>query len=149
PIIFRPFHEHTGNWFWWGKAHVEERDYQALWRYTVDHLRSARGLPNLLLAFSPSGFHVSSPETYLYGYPGDDYVDMFGFDHYYRDDGEALVTVSELVVGLAERRGKIPAITEFGPHGGVNHPALSHDWINQRFLEPLSASRAALGIAYA
>lgn len=30
PIIFRPFHEHTGNWFWWGEAHCSPEEYVAL-----------------------------------------------------------------------------------------------------------------------
>jgi len=35
PIIFRPFHEHTGNWFWWGKPHASAAEYIELWRFTV------------------------------------------------------------------------------------------------------------------
>lgn len=149
PVIFRPFHEHTGNWFWWGRAHVSEADFQELWRFTVDYLREERGLSHLLFAFSPSGFDIRDAQTYFYAYPGDEYVDVLGFDHYYRDDAAALVAVSELVVQLAKQRNKVPAITEFGVQGGLNHPAAGKDWINERFLEPLVASSSALGIAYA
>ncbi len=149
PVIFRPFHEHTGNWFWWGKAHVSEADYRALWRFSVDYLRKSRGLGHLLFAFSPNGFDARTEETYFYGYPGDDYVDVLGFDHYYRDDGSLLVQLSELVVRLANVRGKVAAITEFGVHGGLNHPSVGPNWIIRRFLDPLAASPTALGVAYA
>jgi mannan endo-1,4-beta-mannosidase len=30
PIIFRPFHEHNGDWFWWCKAHTTEEDFITL-----------------------------------------------------------------------------------------------------------------------
>ncbi|MCB0689720.1 MAG: beta-mannosidase, partial [Saprospiraceae bacterium] len=39
PIIFRPFHEHTGSWFWWGKDHCSVQDYKQLWRFTIEYLR--------------------------------------------------------------------------------------------------------------
>ncbi len=149
PVIFRPFHEHTGNWFWWGKAHVSEADYQALWRFTVDYLRRERGLSHLLFAFSPNGYDARSRDSYFYGYPGDEYVDVLGFDHYYRDDGTTLVELSELVVGLARERGKVAAITEFGVQGGLNHPSAGQSWLTSKFLEPLGQSSTALGVAYA
>ena len=38
PILFRPFHEHTGGWFWWGTMTPDE-EYKALFRYTVDYLK--------------------------------------------------------------------------------------------------------------
>jgi mannan endo-1,4-beta-mannosidase len=53
PIIFRPYHEHTGSWFWWGGSNTNAEDYVALFRHTVDYLRGERGLSNLLIAFSP------------------------------------------------------------------------------------------------
>ncbi len=150
PLILRPFHEHTGSWFWWGKAHASEADYIALWRFTVDYLRNERGLSNLLFAFSPSGGDVHSEQAYLYGYPGDDYVDVLGVDHYYRLDSARFVRVVELVVDLANKRGKVAAVTEFGAQGGLNDPAVSdRDWMSKSFLEPLLASPSALRISYA
>lgn len=66
PLIFRPFHEHTGNWFWWGskswncKRHLGRDDvvtgpeaYKKIFRMTVDYLRETKGLKNLLIAYSP------------------------------------------------------------------------------------------------
>ncbi len=77
PIIFRPFHEHTGKWFWWGDGNCTADEYKALWRMTVDRLR-ARGVDNFIYAYSPDNF--KSKEHYLDFYPGHDYVDILGHD---------------------------------------------------------------------
>ncbi len=31
PIIFRPYHEHTGSWFWWGQDFCIADEYKELW----------------------------------------------------------------------------------------------------------------------
>lgn len=148
PIIFRPFHEHTGSWFWWGKAHTTSADFIALWRHTIDYLRYEHGLTNLLFAFSPGGGEVSSDTDYLYRYPGDAYVDVFGVDHYYGND-RSLVRVAEVVVRVAEAHGKVPAITELGARGGLNGPGISGNWMIESLLAPLAKSPLASRIAYA
>jgi len=79
PVLFRPWHEHTGNWFWWGKSHCTPEQYKALWKMTHDYLHS-RGVNNLLYAYSPGD--VSIKEEYTERYPGDKYVDLLGFDCY-------------------------------------------------------------------
>lgn len=43
PVIFRPWHEHTGSWFWWGQNHCSPEEFQALWRLTVDRFREKGG----------------------------------------------------------------------------------------------------------
>lgn len=75
PVLFRPWHEETGKWFWWSKYYG---DYQALWRMTYDHLKD---LNNLVFAYSP-GQEFTDTTTYLEDYPGDDIVDLIGFDAY-------------------------------------------------------------------
>jgi mannan endo-1,4-beta-mannosidase len=149
PIIFRPFHEHTGSWFWWGGAHTTARGYVALWRFTVDYLRHERGLENLLFAFSPDGGQVHKDSDYLYRYPGDEYVDVFGVDQYFGNDPRRLVRVAEVVVRLAEAHGKIPALTELGARGGLNAPGIRADWVLRSLLVPLKKSPVAGRIAYA
>jgi mannan endo-1,4-beta-mannosidase len=149
PIIFRPFHEHTGSWFWWGAAHTSSADYIALWRFTADYLRRTRGLDHLLFAFSPGGGEVHRDSDYLYRYPGDEYVDVFGADHYYGNGARQLVRVAEIVVRAAEARGKIPALTEVGARGGLNGPGIDADWVVESLVAPLSKSPVASRIAYA
>ncbi|WP_262246830.1 glycoside hydrolase family 26 protein [Parapedobacter soli] len=116
PIIFRPFHEHTGSWFWWGEAFCTPQEYQALWRYTVDYLRDKKGLANLLFAYSSST--IESEAHYLVRYPGDDYVDIMGFDEYCMGDEQAytarMAKSLAILTAIAAERDKVAAITETG-----------------------------------
>ncbi len=120
PVIFRPFHELNGNWFWWGKAHCTPQEYKTLFQFTVSYLRDEKGLHHLLYAYNTDRF--STEEEYLERYPGDDYVDVIGFDIYQRgntaehnalfikETGYMFSTITK----LARERNKIAALTEFG-----------------------------------
>ena len=121
PILFRPFHENTGNWFWWGSANTPET-YKSLFRYTKDYME-AKGVHNMLYVYSPGG-PVASEEEYLTYYPGDEYVDILAFDFY--DDYNVFPATADdtfmtnldstcsVVSSLAEKRGKLAAISECG-----------------------------------
>jgi mannan endo-1,4-beta-mannosidase len=52
PIIFRPYHEFDGDWFWWGKRHCTREEFIELWKTTVDYFEKKHGLRNILWAFS-------------------------------------------------------------------------------------------------
>ncbi|QJD96485.1 beta-mannosidase [Mucilaginibacter robiniae] len=80
PILFRPFHELTGNWFWWCRNTCTPEEFKALWRFTVDYLRTKKKLHNLLIVYSVADFNTK--EDFLSRYPGDEYVDFMGFDNY-------------------------------------------------------------------
>jgi mannan endo-1,4-beta-mannosidase len=116
PVVFRPFHETSGGWFWWGARHATPDEYRRLWRFTVEYLRDRKGVHNLLWAYSTDVF--DSPTQYLERYPGDAWVDVLGFDDYQsvRAPATRAVFARRLrdVVELAETRGKIPALTETG-----------------------------------
>jgi mannan endo-1,4-beta-mannosidase len=88
PIIFRPYHEHNGSWFWWGKNNCSELEYQQLWQFTMHYLRDTLGVHNFIYTFSPDGHQYSPKSQYLYGYPGDDYVDILGLDFYFGGTAE-------------------------------------------------------------
>jgi mannan endo-1,4-beta-mannosidase len=79
PIIFRPYHENTGSWFWWGKDLCSESEFIELWHFTKNYLDS-RGLDNLLYAYSPN--LGADKAGYMSRYAGDDFVDLLGFDIY-------------------------------------------------------------------
>lgn len=116
PVIFRPFHEHTGAWFWWGYPHATAEEYVKLWKFTVEYLRDEKGLHNLLYAYSPDKF--KSREEYLRFYPGDDYVDILGVDDYHglANNETAVATIKRLhaLSEIAEEKDKVAAITETG-----------------------------------
>ena len=117
PVIFRPWHEQSGDWFWWGISHCNSpAEYIALWQFTVQYLRDTKGIHHFLYAYSPNG-NTSNESTYLtsYGYPGDDYVDIFGVDYYLTNTVIAATQGQlDLIVKLAKERNKIAAFTETG-----------------------------------
>jgi hypothetical protein len=114
PILFRPFHEHTGSWFWWGKNLCTPEEYKALWRYTATYLRDTKNIHHLLYSYSTDRF--TSPEEYLERYPGDNYIDLLGFDLYDRGPGYAqtLGNCAEMLTAIAAKKGKLAAVTEAG-----------------------------------
>jgi mannan endo-1,4-beta-mannosidase len=86
PVIFRPYHEHNGDWFWWGTKACTGHDFAALYRFTVEYLRDSLQIHQLLYAISPDRSRMNPmnfDKDMLYGYPGDDYIDIFGFDNYW------------------------------------------------------------------
>lgn len=118
PIIFRPYHELDGSWFWWGKHFCTPEEFVALWRMTVEYLRFSKGIRNYLYAFSTDRWFESEAE-YLERYPGDAYVDIVGMDDYHdftlKGDSVELVTRKlRIISNVARKRGKIAAFTETG-----------------------------------
>ncbi len=78
PVIWRPLHEASGGWFWWGRSDRTDGippSYAQvlLWRYMYDRLTTFHGLNNLIWEWN--GQSAS-------WYPGDDYVDITSYDVY-------------------------------------------------------------------
>ncbi len=118
PVLFRPWHEHTGSWFWWGEKLCSASNYKSLWRMTVDSLR-AHGVDNALYAYS-SGTEPKDTLHYLERYPGDDIIDVIGFDAYQFDRDAFLASLDKSLCVLdtvARAHGKVMAITEAGYEG--------------------------------
>ncbi len=118
PVIFRPFHEFDGDWFWWGKPHTTRQEFISLWRFTVSYLRDSLQVHNFIYAFSPDNNFITEAE-YLERYPGDAWVDLLGTDNYgdlgrnhYAVDSAALKL--KIVADYAAKAGKLAAFTETG-----------------------------------
>lgn len=119
PVIFRPFHELNGSWFWWGKNHCTPDELKKLYQYTETYIRDQHQVHNLLYAYNTDRF-VDKAE-FMERYPGDDFVDVVGFDIYQKDavktnesfaaDLDKSLTIIEEV---ATEHKKMPALTEFG-----------------------------------
>ncbi|MEM7387720.1 MAG: glycosyl hydrolase [Verrucomicrobiota bacterium] len=133
PVVFRPFHEHSERWPWWGRSQCLEKDFIALWRMTARHLREQHKVHHLLYAISPQD--VVDEADYMDGYPGDDWVDVFGLD-YYRirrsSDVEQMGEILSMVNQLAKKHGKIAALTETG----IDKVPVA-DWWTERLLPAL------------
>ncbi|MGD1088613.1 MAG: glycosyl hydrolase [Verrucomicrobiota bacterium] len=108
PVLWRPLHEANGRWFWWG-AHGPE-PFKKLWRMMFERFTVQHHLDNLIWVFSPGA------ETDLADwYPGDEYVDIIGQDHYPMDGnhGAAKNVFDELT--KLTRGKKLIALGENGP----------------------------------
>ena len=79
-VIFRPWHENIGSWFWWGGRFCTEQEYRELYRLTWVYFVKERGLTNVLWCYSPNG--PIPPQEYMSRYPGDEFVDILGTDIY-------------------------------------------------------------------
>ena len=115
PVLFRPWHEHTGSWFWWGKNLCSTEDYQALWRMTYDRLQE-KGATQLLYAYSP-GTEPKDSTEYLERYPGDDIVDLIGVDAYQFDKDayvKSLDNALTIMSQVSKAHKKLMAVTETG-----------------------------------
>ena len=119
PVIFRPFHENNGSWFWWGAAYCTPSQYKNLFRYTEEYLRNEKGLHNFVYAYSPGG-PLQGTEDYLTRYPGDAYIDVVGFDMYHRDPAQgddwmkSFGDTMRVVENFATQHDKLAAVTETG-----------------------------------
>lgn len=117
PFIFRPYHEHSGSFFWWGIKICTDEQYASLWRYTVEFLRG-KGIHNILYAYNTD--RVTSLEQYLKGYPGDDIIDMLSIDMYDRGEqfNAELDNALKFVTETATTKKKLTALSETGERRG-------------------------------
>ena len=116
PVIFRPFHEMTGGWFWWGHGNCSAEQYKELFRFTIDYLRKEKGLRQLIIAYSSDRFKTT--EEYMESYPGDDYVDVMAFDDYHglasKERTPGTIHMLEIIDSLSTQHQKLMAISETG-----------------------------------
>ncbi len=122
PVIFRPYHEHSGSWFWWGQDLCTTQQYKDLWKMTVDYIRS-NGIVNVLYAYSPGIESDCDEKKYLERYPGDDIIDIMGLDCYcfgepndssLNNYAEKLDKNLGMVCKVAKAHNKVAALTETG-----------------------------------
>lgn len=121
PFIFRPYHEHSGSFFWWGTNICTDEQYSALWRYTVMFLRDKKEIHNILYAYNTD--RVTSLDQYMRGYPGDDIIDMLSIDMYDRGEqfGPELDAALNFITNEAISRNKLTALSETGARRGMNN----------------------------
>ena len=114
-MIFRPWHEHSGRWFWWGLPNSSCVQYISLWRMTYDYLVKECGISNLLWAISPN-FSDDFDEILPASYPGDEYVDIIGLDYYAGGNNYVSNARKGLasICNFAAEHGKLAAFTETG-----------------------------------
>ena len=111
PVLWRPFHELDGGWFWWSKGGAE--NFKKLWTIMYDRYTNHWKLDNLIWVFGYS----HNGRNFDKWYPGEDYVDIIGADSY--DDGAnsdlykkvAAVAGEEMPICFHEC-GRIPTVQQ-------------------------------------
>lgn len=110
-VLWRPFHEMNGSWFWWGGK--DPVSFARIWRHMFEYFTREKKLNNLLWVYSPN--HGVNAQAY---YPGDDLVDITGLDAYTnRVNPEGIQGYPEVAANK-----KPFGFTEFGPHGAHAPP---------------------------
>ena len=119
PVLFRPFHELGGDWFWWGQTYCSSDEFKELYRFTIDYLLKSKDVHNIIVVYSNADT-FNSCESFLDRYPGDNYVDIIGFDIYQSSKtsndafSEGLRKQLSILKKASLSTGKLPAITEMG-----------------------------------
>jgi len=111
PVLWRPLHEAEGSgggaWFWWGSDGAE--GYKQLWKYLYNKLTNEYGLNNLIWIYNS----YTTPQSASW-YPGDEYVDIVGYDKYNAGSSPNESAISSTFYSLVELTDgkKMVAMTE-------------------------------------
>lgn len=112
PCIFRPLHEMSDDWQFWGTGSVSTEDFKDMFKLIVDELKSISN--EVLICYCPDSNAMIDEESYFTWYQGDDYVDLIGFDDYTAkiDSVNYFITKMNQISVWALKRNKIPNIGE-------------------------------------
>ena len=116
PVIWRPLHEASGGWFWWGK---NADSFKKLWIKMFDYFK-AQGLNNLIWVWTSETGDAD-------WYPGDQYVDIVGRDLYGKTAAEC---VSQYQAIAEEYNDKMVTLSECGAYLDTNTTlgTISEQW---------------------
>ncbi len=114
PVLWRPFHEFDGKWFWWGKGGGGR--FISLWQLMYKTFTEDYGLNNLIWVLGYSG------DVKRGWYPGDEYVDILGSDTYDNSTNlrawRKLVQMSDKPLAFHEC-GNVPPVEQFERDGDL------------------------------
>lgn len=146
PVLWRPLHEFTGTWFWWGQH--GPGPFKALWARMYDLFTHERGLDNLIWV---AGFAGQAVDPRYY--PGRERVDLAGADLYVHDHGalapmfgQVKAIVGDTVPICLHENGPIPDPALLGPAADWLYFMTWHTtWITDTDSNPPTFLRSAYG----
>jgi hypothetical protein len=109
-VIFRPYHENPGAWFWWGaggSAKLSNDQFKEMWRWTHDRITHHWGCDNIIWWFAGNAGLVNE-----YNNPGDAYIDIIGVDIY--SDNPVGYTQQNYDRATQQHSNKLLGYGEFG-----------------------------------
>lgn len=111
PVLWRPYHEMNGEWFWWGNR-TGENGFTKLWKMMFDRYVNYHHLDNLIWVWNANGPRdIPGDTAYDYDlfFPGVEYVDVLATDIYNNDWKQSH---HDQLIELG--RGKLIALGEIG-----------------------------------
>ena len=146
PILFRPLHECNIESFWWSPSICSDEEYIELWKLTFDFLVNKKKMYQLLWVYSP--YDIKSEGELAARYPGDEYVDVIGYERYqlgaltYKMGAERYVNGVrkgiDVTLKFAKPRKKVVAFTETG------FPGVPYDkWWTEAFGKAIKGKEIA------
>lgn len=114
PLALKFFPCKNGDGYWWDRGVLPENDYKKLWLDGIQTLSGNLGLHNILYVYSP--YAGLSGVPYMYGFPGENFVDIMGMDvHFTSKDtsqyANYLAIKTDTLVNMAAQINKPAAIT--------------------------------------
>ena len=108
PVLWRPYHEMNGPWFWWGAKRGED-GYIKLYRMLYDRLVNYHKINNLVWVFNANEINPPRVDEYKKFYPGDSFVDILATDVYHNNFSDVDYKSLKELAG-----GKLIALGEVG-----------------------------------
>lgn len=149
PIIFRPFHEHTQTWSWWGRKCTTAEEFIGLWKLTIDYLTNEKNINHFIYAISPQLDSPGTVDNILFRWPGDEYVDFIGMDCYHGTNTASFITNVKNLSRLSKDKMKPCGITETGIEGVRKSDGSEYsDYWTKEMLTPLIGKNISMVIMW-
>ncbi|WP_278021437.1 glycoside hydrolase family 26 protein [Flavobacterium ginsengisoli] len=148
PIVFRPFHEHTQAWSWWGSSATTQVEFISLWKYTIDYLKNKKGVHSFIYAISPQLDSQGTVDNFLFRWPGDNYVDFIGWDSYHGTNTSAFSTNLRNLATLSQQKLKPCGVTETGVEGIVKNGAPYDTYWTNEISIPLTGKKVSMVVMW-
>lgn len=136
PMLFRLWHEMEDNWMWWGPENVSADDYKKFFILTRQKILFYAPTAQILWGYGPDS-HWNEEKKFMSRYPGDEYVNIIGYDDYQLADPQKFereLNLARMVSAIAKKHGKIAALFE-----SANKKTESADNYYESLLRPLLA----------
>lgn len=148
PIIFRPFHEHTQTWSWWGSSTTTQQEFISLWQFTIDYLKTQKNVHSFIYAISPQLDVVGTIDSFLFRWPGDNYVDFIGFDSYHGTNTAAFSSNLRNLTNLSQQKKKPCGVTETGIEGILKNGAPYDTYWTNEISTPLTGKKVSMVVMW-
>lgn len=148
PIIFRPFHEHTQTWSWWGSSATTQEEFINLWKYTIDYLKNKKQVHSFIYAISPQLDSQGTVDSFLFRWPGDNYVDFIGWDSYHGTNTAAFSSNLRNLATLSQQKLKPCGVTETGVEGIVKNGVPYDTYWTNEISVPLTGKKVSMVVMW-